>query len=57
MNLNKYHLKLENIFFSYADIDKGGEFEQFFNPKSSLINMKLIILDFKYSRYYIHNKE
>ena len=34
MNLNKYHLKIENIFFGYANIDKGGEFEQFFNPKT-----------------------
>lgn len=43
--------------FGYADIDKGGEFVQFFNPKSSLINMKLIIFDFINSRYYIHNNE
>ena len=43
--------------FGYSDIDKGGDFVQFFNPKSTSINMKLIIFDFKNSRYYIHNKE
>ena len=43
--------------FGYSDINKGGDFVQFFNPKSTSINMKLIIFDFKNSRYYIHNKE
>jgi thiol-disulfide isomerase/thioredoxin len=46
-----------NYIFGYADIDKKGDFVQFFNPKSSSINMKLIIFDFINSRYYIHNKE